>query len=188
MGGSLENYFADIRYDPDQQKFVFLNETIKLRGEADLMDRLTRQGAGMFACEIDMEFATAIVQVAVFSGPLISDKTTLRISFDKELTSYLFESEVTAEPFALILERIAEAVESPCFIAGAEYEHWLPLLPGELTDARIFGTSPQVVGWRVGCVERGGVMQALGAVTEWLIESLQGFEMVILIGRHKQRK
>jgi hypothetical protein len=139
------------------------------------------------AYELNLDFAPSEAYVMLFApGPEL--ETTAVISFEKQLTSYLFTSEVTEAPFAAVLERIGRTIEASCYVAGADYVRWLPLKPADLTDPEVFESSPQVIGWRDGTVDSTLVLKALGAKREWLEKSLHGYNYVSLLSRHKQRE
>ncbi|HYO55837.1 hypothetical protein [Archangium sp.] len=185
--GYLFSDFAKVRRSSESNVYEFYEEVGDLEGRSDMEQRLRALGSGSFTYELNMGFAPSEAHVMVFeSSP--DFETTVVITFEKQLTSYLFTSEVTHAPFATVLERIGRTLQASCFVAGANYVRWLPLKPKEFINPQVFGDSPQVVGWREGTVDSRLVLEALGAKREWLEKSLHGYDYVSLLGRHEQRE
>jgi hypothetical protein len=181
--GHLESYYARVRFDSDEGSYTFFDETMTLAGKNDLLDRIRNQRSGRFTCETDLGFAPSAIHVAIFTGPLANDGTTIVATFEKELTNYLFTSEVTAVPFALCLERLALAIGSECYLAAPDYDRWLPLPPSMLLKRETFDNSTQFVGWRDGVVDGAQVLAAMGAEPGWMLKTLNGFDIVPLMGK-----
>jgi hypothetical protein len=184
--GLLLNDFAKVRKSPESNTFEYYEEVDDLEGRGDMDGRLQALGSGMFTYELNLSFAPSEAQVMLFeSGP--GPETTAVVTFEKQLTSYLFDSEVTHAPFATVLERIGRTIEASCYVAGANYVRWLPIKPADLADPQVYGSSPQVVGWREAAADDTLVLEALGARREWIEKSLHGYHYVSLLGRQQQR-
>lgn len=191
--GVIRRDFAQVSLSSDTGYFRFHGEVDDLRGRPDLDRRLRALGSGAFSYELDAEFASVDAQVLVFSDEskrraAQSVDTTAVVNFDKELTSYLFTSEVTRSPFVMFLERIAAAIGAQCFIACVECDRWLPMKPSDLLLSEVFGDAPQVVGWVSGAVDENAVLSALSAQAEWVERSLDGYTLVSLLGRQGLRR
>lgn len=192
-GGELLSEFANVRISSRSGFFQIHGEVNDLNGRADLDARLGADGSGAFSYELDLEFAPTEARIVLFERTVENfaqsgrPETGVAIIFEKELTTYLFTSDVTHAPFATVLERIARALDAPCYIAGTEYDRWRHISPGDLEKPEVFGKSPQVVGWRDGALDAAALMNALGAAPEWLEKSLGGYCYVSLLGRLQMR-
>lgn len=179
FAGELSSFFAKVKYNPEERRFVCFEQEMALGGRDDLMARLRPAGMGMFCVEADMDFAPSDVNVAVFRGPR-DEGTTVALEFEKELTTYLYEYASPRVPFAIVLARLAAELDAQNFVAGAEYDHWLPLLPGGLNSREKLGTSPLVVGWRDGVVNEAAVASALGMDLNAVKRTLISYSFLLL--------
>lgn len=182
--GHIKKYSGKVRLDEETGWYESYEEAPDLLDKEDLNQRLLELGAGTFYYELDLGFAPTVAQVMLFPD---RGTTTAVISFEKELASYVFTSEVTHEPYASVLERIARSIDAACYISGGDYERWCALRPSELADPEVYKMSPVVVGWREGTVDTAAVLKTLGAKPEWLEKTLYGYNYLLLFGRYNER-
>jgi len=179
--GELSFEYAKVRYNKNKNDFEFYEEESDLEGRDDLLARLVRDGAGMWTCQLDLQFAPSEVDFAVFVGPGDNVGTTLICTFEKELTSYLTDYNAPRASFATVLARIADRIGADSFVAGAEIETWLPLPGDVVTACNELVDCPYVVGWREGAVgDEAAIASSFRVSPSSILRSTYSFRFVLL--------
>ena len=119
--GELSSYYARMALDPDEDSFVFIDETLDLKGREDLLRRLAQDGGGRWSCDLNLKFYPATVNPALFVDPAVGLATTVVVSINSGLGDFLLEEERPRLPFLTFLGRIALTLGADWFLTGLEF-------------------------------------------------------------------
>jgi hypothetical protein len=184
-GATLGSYFADVVYDIDRGSYDVRNDTYDLRDAEDTRERLLSRGGGSFEYEAFVGFATVDLHIMLYADVegAAPGTTTMAVTFNKELSSYLFTSDVPHAPFAALLVKMAAAVEAPCFVTEAEPMCLRFLRLSDLVKPGLFEPPPLVLGWKDGAVATKDVLSSFDFDSSWVERTLSGYCYVSRLGR-----